>query len=102
MLLGLLAADELQDVIGGRDHRDVHEFHVKLQAEGSRDLRPFDLTGLDQFGDGQGVRILTVWDGLDVGAGRGHVGRRHQSLVLYELDDVVVGGRHSREIRSGR
>ena len=95
MLLGLFATDELQNVIGGRDLRDIDEFHVELLAEGGCDFRPSHLAGLDELGDGQRVWVLTIRDRLDGGTGFGHVGQGHQPLVLNELDDVVVGGRHS-------
>lgn len=102
MLLGLFATDEFEDIVGRRDLGDVDNLHIELQAEGRRNLDPGDLVGLDQFGDREGVGVLAVRDGLDGGTGLCHVGRRHQSLVLNELDDVVVGGRHSGEIRGGR
>jgi hypothetical protein len=99
---GLFAADEFEDFVSRGDLGDIDELHVELLAQGGGDLGPGDLAGLDELGDGQGVGVLAVGDRGGRGAGLAHVGRRHQPLVLNELDDVVVGGRHSEEIRSGR
>ena len=100
LALGLFATDELEQFLGRSDLGHVHDFHVELQAQSLGDGRPGDLTALDQLGQGQGIGVLAIRGRPQLGANLGHGGGGHEPLVLNELDDEIVGGRHSG--KSGR
>jgi len=94
--LGEVAADELEEVLGGDDLGEVHDLHVELGAEGRGDGLPGELLLGHEMLQGGGVRVLTLLEVAQRGTGGGHVIRRDERLVLDELDDKIVGGRHRR------
>ena len=100
LALGLLPAHELQEILGRGDLGDIDDLHVELEAQSLGDGGPGDLPSLDQFGQGGGVGVLPLRDLAQLGPRFGDLGRGHETLVLDELDDEIVGGRHGREIQS--
>ena len=73
---------------------DYFDHHVELEAQSLGDGGPGDLPSLDQFGQGGGVGVLPLRDLAQLGPRFGDLGRGHETLVLDELDDEIVGGRH--------